>query len=143
MGRWHRKSGPARGNSGVVGGVRHPADGGFTLVEIMIVVAIIGLLAAIAVPGFLRARESSQLSMIANNLRILETAKNQYALDWKLATSAPVTEADLLPYLKAQQPVPAVAQETYTFVDVNTLIIATLTQGSLAGKAGPFTITSF
>ena len=109
----------------------------------MIVVAVIGLLAAIAVPSFLRARETSQLSLIAENLRILETAKEQYALDWRLATSAPVTENDLLPYLRANQPVPIVAQETYTFVDVATLITATLTQGDLAGKTGPFTVTSF
>ncbi len=109
----------------------------------MVVVAVIGLLAGVAIPGFLRARESSQLSMIANNLRLLETAKDQYALDWKLATSAPIAETDLLPYLKAGQPVPRVAQETYTFVDVGTLITATLTQGTLAGKVGPFTVTSF
>ena len=116
---------------------------GFTLVEIMIVVAIIGLLAAIAIPNFVRARESAQLNTIANNLRILEGAKEQYALEYKLATSAPVTEADLLPYLKGQLAINPVVQETYTIVDVGTLITATLTQGTLAGKAGPFTVTSF
>ncbi len=46
--------------------------GGFTLVEIMIVVAIIALLAAIAVPGFLRARKRSQASRILNDLRMIE-----------------------------------------------------------------------
>jgi type II secretory pathway pseudopilin PulG len=112
-------------------------------VEIMIVVAIIGLLAGIAVPGFLRARESAQLNMIANNLRMLEGAKGQYALDHRLATSAPVTEDDLLPYLKGSRPIQPVAEETYTIVDVGTFVTATLTQGILAGKAGPFTVTSF
>lgn len=54
---------------------------GFTLVEIMIVVAIIGLLAAIAIPSFLNARTRSQTSACQNNLRQLSGAVDQYALD--------------------------------------------------------------
>ena len=53
--------------------------GGFTLVEIMIVVAIIALLAAIAVPGFLRARTRSQAIRIINDLRLIDAACAQYA----------------------------------------------------------------
>ena len=53
---------------------------GFTLVEIMIVVAIIALLAAIAVPGFLRARKRSQASRILNDLRMIDSAVDQYAI---------------------------------------------------------------
>ena len=55
--------------------------GGFTLVEIMIVVAIIALLAAIAVPGFLRARKRSQASRIMNDLRLIDSAVDQYAIE--------------------------------------------------------------
>ncbi len=59
---------------------------GFTLVEIMIVVAIIGLLAAIAIPNFVKARETAQLNSIVNNLRIIEGAKDQWALELKKGT---------------------------------------------------------
>ena len=55
--------------------------GGFTLVEIMIVVAIIALLAAIAVPGFLRARKRSQASRVLNDLRLIDAAVDQYAIE--------------------------------------------------------------
>ena len=54
---------------------------GFTLVEIMIVLAIIGLLAAIAVPSFIAARTKSQQNACLNNLRQISGAKDEYALD--------------------------------------------------------------
>ena len=62
--------------------------GGFTLVEIMIVVAIIALLAAIAVPGFLRARKRSQASRIINDLRLIDSAVDQYAIETSKTTGA-------------------------------------------------------
>lgn len=74
--------------------------GGFTLVEIMIVVAIIALLAAIAVPGFLRARKRSQASKILNDLRIIDAAVDQYAIETNRATGFGVTVTDWTNYLK-------------------------------------------
>jgi len=74
--------------------------GGFTLVEIMIVVAIIALLAAIAVPGFLRARKRSQASRIINDLRLIDSAVDQYAIENNKLTNATVPIAAWTNYLK-------------------------------------------
>ena len=74
--------------------------GGFTLVEIMIVVAIIALLAAIAVPGFLRARKRSQATTLLNTLRLLDSAKDQYAIDYNKTTTTPAS-IDLRGYFKS------------------------------------------
>jgi len=74
--------------------------GGFTLVEIMIVVAIIALLAAIAVPGFLRARKRSQASRVVNDLRLIDSAVDQYAIENNKATGSTVNTADWTAYLK-------------------------------------------
>ncbi len=73
---------------------------GFTLVEIMIVVAIIALLAAIAVPGFLRARKRSQASKVLNDLRIIDGAVDQYAIETSRKTGDVVAVADWTNYLK-------------------------------------------
>jgi prepilin-type N-terminal cleavage/methylation domain-containing protein len=73
---------------------------GFTLVEIMIVVAIIALLAAIAVPGFLRARKRSQASRILNDLRMIDAAVDQYAIETNRITNFVVGTADWTNYLK-------------------------------------------
>ena len=74
--------------------------GGFTLVEIMIVVAIIALLAAIAVPGFLRARKRSQASRILNDLRMIDAAVDQYAIETNRSTGNTVAVQDWTNYLK-------------------------------------------
>jgi prepilin-type N-terminal cleavage/methylation domain-containing protein len=73
---------------------------GFTLVEIMIVVAIIALLAAIAVPGFLRARKRSQASRILNDLRLIDSAVDQYAIETGRKTGDPVSVPDWTNYVK-------------------------------------------
>ena len=72
---------------------------GFTLVEIMIVVAIIGLLAAIAIPNFVKARATSQTNACINNLRQIDSAIQQWALEKGQLETADVTEADVAPYI--------------------------------------------
>jgi prepilin-type N-terminal cleavage/methylation domain-containing protein len=74
--------------------------GGFTLVEIMIVVAIIALLAAIAVPGFLRARKRSQASRIINDLRLIDSAVDQYAIENNKTSGSAVPVDAWKAYLK-------------------------------------------
>lgn len=73
--------------------------GGFTLLELMVVLCIIGLLAAISVPNFARARTRAQRNTCINNLRLIDWAKQQWALEWRGGIGAPPTKEQIAPYL--------------------------------------------
>jgi len=79
------------------------AERGFTLVEIMIVVLIIGILLAIAVPNFVKARESSRAKSCVANLKQIDAAKEQWAMDNNKADGdACSIDSDLVPnYIKS------------------------------------------
>ena len=82
--------------------IRPTRRAGFTLVEIMIVVGIITLLAALALPGMLRARKRAQASRIKDDLRLIEAAVDQYAIETQRQPGAVVSVTDWTAYLKRE-----------------------------------------
>lgn len=102
----------------------------FTLVEIMIVVAIIGLLAAIAIPNFMRARATSQANACINNLHKISDASDEFALEHNKNTGDAVTlSVDLTPYIKMNSSglIPACpAQGSYTLASVGARPVCSL-----------------
>jgi len=107
----------------------------FTLVEIMIVVAIIGLLAALAIPGFVKARKQSQGRRILNDARQMDAAIDQWALEYGRKDGDTVVTASAATYLKTAWPVNDLLGNAYVVAGVGTgqVAIATATKTALTG----------
>ena len=98
--------------------VAKSARRGFTLVEIMIVVLIIGVLLAVAIPNFVKARNSSRGKSCVANLRQIDSAKEQYMMDNR-TTTAPSAMTNLVPdYIKSTPACPSGG--TYTLGNATT-----------------------
>ena len=111
---------------------------GFTLVEIMIVVLIIGILLAIAVPNFIKARETSRSKSCVANLKQIEAAKEQWCMDNKQAASATPAATDLYGttnYVKNTPSCPS--SGTYTIGDMSTRPVCSIGTGATPSHVLP------
>src|ERR1035437_10257325 len=110
---------------------------GFTLTELMIVVAIIGFLTSLALPNLAKARDTSRLNMIYSNLRALDSAKDQWALDNNKAAGTPVADISVLSKYFRWGSIRDVLNETYVPNAVGTPAEADLPAGVRLGPFGP------
>ncbi len=100
---------------------------GFTLVEIMIVVAIIGLLATIAIPSFIKARNTSQQNACINVLRLIESGKEQAALSFKWVSGDMATTTIVNAYIKGNTNPTCPSGGTYTYNVIGTNAVCSIT----------------
>ena len=96
---------------------------GFTLLELMVIVGLIGMLAAICIPTFVRARNTSQTNVCLSNLRQIQSAIQQVTMALKKAPTDSVTKDDVLPYIRKEPVCPAggtTFDDSYLLTDVST-----------------------
>ena len=115
---------------------------GFTLVEIMIVVAIIAMLAAIAVPSYVRSRMRAQAAQIKKECSLLDAAKDEYAIENNKTGSITPAFTDLTPYLKASTTLISnngndILGNPFTIGDIsNEIRVNTVTKDALSESTG-------
>lgn len=109
----------------------------FTLTELMIVIAIIGLLAGLALPNLAKARDTGRLNTIYDNLRCLEGAKDQWALDNNKATGTVVADTTILKDYFRSGGIKDVMKETYVPNPIGTNAEADLPAGVGVGPYAP------
>src|SRR5438309_734198 len=117
-------------------GNRISAMAGLTFIELVLVITLIGLILAIAIPNSVRARDEARLKFIYNNLRRIEVAKSRYALENHVTNGAPVELDSLTNYFRGGV-VPEVIHETYFPSAIGTPARAALPKGVPLGPYRP------
>ena len=99
---------------------------GFTLVEIMIVITILGFLCGLAIPAFMRSRAASRGSRCVTNMNQIESAKEQWAMETFGDVGSPCTSADIVPYFKNSSFPTCPASGNYTVNPVGSNVICSI-----------------
>jgi prepilin-type N-terminal cleavage/methylation domain-containing protein len=110
---------------------------GFTMIELMIVVSVIALLTSIAIPNFARARDTSRLNLIYSNLRALDAAKDQWAMENNVDNGTPVANLSVLTSYFRGGGIQSVLNETYVPNPIGTQSEADLPAGVSLKPFGP------
>ena len=113
----------------------HASRPAFTLIEIMIVVALIGILATIAIPNYIHAREQTRKVTCIENLKIIDNSIQQWAIENKKQAGTPVTPADIQPYIKD---LPVCPSGGRTFADSYEITVTDATPLCLRVPSGPY-----
>jgi len=113
----------------------HASRPAFTLIEIMIVVALIGILATIAIPNYIHAREQTRMVTCIENLKLIDNSIQQWAIENKKQAGTPVTLADIQPYIKD---LPVCPSGSTSFADSYEITVADASPLCLRVRSGRY-----